>query len=104
MNEATLFTAGARLIGLWMVGQAMWEFKTWIDVNIGLWNTPSRSSSSIYLMGGIMLVLVGMFLLFGGHHLARIVCCRPLKGGDMGDAPGETESGDDNDSPKEQGS
>jgi hypothetical protein len=104
MDEVSWFTVGARLTGLWLVGQALWDFKVWIDINVGWWSVPLRSSPSVYLMGAIMMALAGLFLLFAGHHLANIVCCRPANGADADDKPGEEDSAQEPNTPEDKNS
>ena len=84
MDEKGWFTAGGRLIGLWLLIQAVQSFSMLLTTQVGLFE-PKITLPGSYVLAAFFSAAIGLYLLGWSQHLARFVCCRTRETSDKQD-------------------
>jgi hypothetical protein len=72
MKQRDIFTAGVRLIGVWLLVQAISDGRTLVDIYLDLFR-PERVPVKTYWIIFVQNLLVGLLLTLFAHRIAQLV-------------------------------
>jgi len=99
MTARDWFIVGARLIGVWVLYEAVGQVAAFFTVQLEYRREPEGTFASSYMVFAIAFTALALYLLFGTHHLASLCFGDEAQAKDATPAPPETSDKPDQPAP-----